>query len=194
MKQIKAQVKHPPYQDYAGCSYDDVVEMLSPHKANNAGESGAPTNEPQRARRGAAITFPMKLHELLESLPKTETAISWQHHGRAFKVRDKEKFAHEILPTCFCYESHYASFQRQLNIYAFLRISGGPDEGAYYNPLFLRSRPELCTLMSRKVSVRNCVRQSVDATTEPDLCDLPPMPYISYRSSTPSNEPSHVLV
>ena len=174
-RQSKDQVKHPPYQDFADCSFEDVVEILkTPDTVTDAGENAG---KPQRNRGGAKITFPMKLHNLLESLPDTETAIAWQHHGRAFKINDKERMANEILPTYFNYErGQFASFQRQLNIYEFMRITGGPDTGTYYHPLFLRSRSELCELMHRKVSETKGTRKSIDPMTEPDLCALPPLP------------------
>ena len=160
-------VKHPVYQDFAGLSYEKAREILNRH---------ALTKQPQGARGGAKVTFPMKLHVLLESTVERKSAISWQHHGRAFKIHDKERFINEILPAVFAYDRQYSSFQRQLNIYMLLRISGGPDAGAYYHPLFLRSRPELCDLMQRKVPEKRRVRRAMDPATEPDLCLLAPMP------------------
>ena len=178
----KEQAKHPPYQDYANLSFEKVSQLLNPLSSTSTHGEGNSTKQPQRTRRSSKMSFPMKLHALLESLPETDRAFRWQHHGRAFKVHDKERFVTYILPTCFSCHNQFATFQRQLNLYPFRRITGGPDEGAYYHPLFLRSRSELCTFMHRKKSQQNTLRRTLDPTTEPDLCALPPLPQRSPRS------------
>lgn len=50
-------------------------------------------------------------------------------------------------------QTKLASFQRQVNLYGFSKVSAGLDKGAYYHPLFLRGRPELCELMVRTTNV-----------------------------------------
>jgi hypothetical protein len=42
-----------------------------------------------------------------------------------------------------------SSFQRQLNLYGFLRQNCGPDRGSYYHELFLQGRPDLPKIMVR---------------------------------------------
>lgn len=70
--------------------------------------------------------FPIKLHHCLAETKKEglEHIVSWMPHGRAFKVHDKDAFVKSILP-CFFSQSSYESFQRQLNLYNFTRITGG---------------------------------------------------------------------
>lgn len=180
-KNQKERLQHPPYQDFLGCSFDEAAQILNPQVDGNS--------DKPRARGGAKITFPMRFHALLEALSAAgETdAVRWQPHGRAFKVTNRVEFEKEVLPKFgFDYNCRYASFQRQLNIYSFMRLSHGPDAGAYYHSLFLRSRPDLCSLMTRKKSETNGVRKMIDASTEPDLSQFKSMPECPITSSNDS--------
>jgi hypothetical protein len=46
-------------------------------------------------------------------------------------------------------QSKITSFQRQLNLYGFIRITQGLDRGGYYHELFLRHKAFLCGMMVR---------------------------------------------
>jgi len=61
--------------------------------------------------------FPIKLHAILDHIEEDGHAhvISWQPHGRSFKVHKQDIFMKEILPEYFKLQ-RYASFQRQLNL------------------------------------------------------------------------------
>ena len=80
-----------------------------------------------------------------------EDIVSWQPHGKAFRVHKPQEFTKYILP-CYFKQTKYKSFQRQLHIYGFQRISRKelPDWGAYYHDKFLRHDKELCLTMSRQ--------------------------------------------
>jgi HSF-type DNA-binding len=131
-----------------------------------------------KSRGGAKVTFPSKLHGMLDYAQETGKCdvLSWLPHGRAFLVNDKERFVTEVLPLFFQLQKEYASFQRQLNIYGFMRLTkSGPDQNAYYHPLFLRGRPNLCNFIGPKPKDKNfhSVRRSIDPATEPDFYSLP---------------------
>jgi hypothetical protein len=102
---------------------------------------------------GVTKPFPEKLHEMLtlESLPEIDPSVvvSWLPHGRAFIVRKPKLFTSKIMPKYFR-QTKLTSFQRQLNLYGFRRITQGPDSGAYYHELFLQGRPQLCMRMVRQ--------------------------------------------
>lgn len=97
--------------------------------------------ERRRTRGGVTEPFPEKLHRMLQELEESGNAdiISFFPHGRAFGVHKPEKFVNEVLPKWFK-QTRLSSFQRQLNLYGFTRISSGPDAGGYYHELFLKGR------------------------------------------------------
>jgi len=100
---------------------------------------------------GRLASFPRKLHELLmdlEKFPEGKQLASFLPHGQSFVIFRPKEFAKFILPKYFSMTS-YASFQRQLNLYEFQRISTGPDKGSYHHKLFVRSQPNMCELMKR---------------------------------------------
>lgn len=125
-----------------------------------------------KAKGGIAITFPIKLHDMLEQirLDKTHLAkiVSWQPHGRSFCVHKPKAFEKEVLSHFF--DQHkYASFQRQLNLYGFLRITKGPDRGSYYHELFLRNRKFLCEGIKRMKVKGTGARFASNPDQEPDF-------------------------
>ena len=75
--------------------------------------------------------------------------VSWCSHGRAFIVYEPKLFEKLVLPT-FYGTSSYSTFQRQLNMYEFKRLSHGRDKGAYYHEKFLRGREDLVWSMKRR--------------------------------------------
>jgi len=104
----------------------------------------------KRTRGGVTEPYPEKLHRMLEEVQKSgkDDIISFFSHGRAFAVHDPDRFTSEIMPQYFK-QSRLSSFQRQLNLYGFTRITSGPDAGGYYHELFLKGRPSLAIHMRR---------------------------------------------
>ncbi|CAB9500928.1 stress transcription factor A [Seminavis robusta] len=96
-------------------------------------------------------SFPVMVHKMLTDIDdltkndpneKISHIISWQPHGRAFKIHDREKFATVAMPIWFM-RLKYSSWVRQLNQYGFKKIQDGPDRGALYHDDFLRGDLEL---------------------------------------------------
>src|SRR5210317_92921 len=96
--------------------------------------------------------------------------VCWQPHGRAFMVHSTKEFVNRIMPNYFN-QTKYASFQRQLNLYGFSRLSHGKDKGAYYHPCFVRGQRNLCRNMIRQKIKGTKVRRSLSADEEPNFYD-----------------------
>lgn len=104
----------------------------------------------RRPRGGISEPFPEKLHRMLREAEDggESDVVSFYPHGRAFSIHHAERFCREVMPRYFKL-SRLSSFQRQLNLYGFTRITAGPDTGGYYHELFLKGRPALAIHIRR---------------------------------------------
>lgn len=84
--------------------------------------------------------FPQKLFSLMENEPGD--VVAWSERGLSFRVVNPDKFAEEVVPKYFRH-TKMTSFQRQLNLYGFRRVTKGDDVGSYYHPKFQRGRRDL---------------------------------------------------
>jgi len=155
-------------------SYIDASSLDDPDEA---------TLSKRRTRGGVIEPFPEKLHRMLrESVENGDTeVISFYPHGRAFGIHHQGRFCREIMPKYFR-QSRLSSFQRQLNLYGFQRISSGPDCGGYYHELFLMGRPALCLHMRRvstsQVTAKGVTHEpksSVPSGASPDFYSMSPI-------------------
>lgn len=143
----------------------------------NAGERGenqrTPAHAPPIRRRnapGRRKIFPIVLHELLSDVEMTGQTdiISWQPHGRCFIVHDTDAFVQQFLPRYFN-QNKWSSFQRQLKLYSFERITAGRDRGGYYHPNFVKGEAALCRSIVRTKVKGTRVRVPADVTREPNF-------------------------
>lgn len=74
-------------------------------------------------------------------------SIEWISHGKAFVIKDREKFASEVLPRYFSAGTKYTSFTRRLNRWKFKCYSRSPGSCVFHHPDFLRDEPDKCRLM-----------------------------------------------
>ena len=121
-------------------------------------------------------SFPSQLHHMLDDAERRgfDDIVSWQPHGRCFVVHKVKEFVEQILPNYFR-QSKFPSFQRQLNLYEFSRITQGKDRNAYYHDRFLRGVPELSERMNRCKVKGTRVRHAPQPELEPDFYSYPPL-------------------
>ena len=102
-------------------------------------------------------TFPVKLFKILEraDVGGYNNIISWQSHGRAFKIHDVDQFGKHIMKKYFL-QMHLKSFKHQLYTYGFRKSDKRVAEsGIYFHELFIRGRLDLCSTIERLKGVRS---------------------------------------
>jgi HSF-type DNA-binding len=72
-------------------------------------------------------------------------------------------------------QTRYTSFQRQLNLYRFTRITSGPDKNGYHHPYFLRGREDLTYRILRLPRNGNGVRGPDTEVPEPNFYRMAPI-------------------
>mmetsp|Transcript_95 Transcript_95/g.173 ORF Transcript_95/g.173 Transcript_95/m.173 type:complete len:276 (+) Transcript_95:454-1281(+) len=121
--------------------------------------------------------FPLRLHKVLERASANEKSdiISWQPHGRAFKIHDKKRFEREVLFPVLKMKT-MSSFIKQLSLYGFRRLTRGSgiDAGGYYHELFLCGREFLASRMQRETHKGMGHRAAATPDQEPDFYKMPP--------------------
>jgi len=125
-------------------------------------------------RGGVTVPFPTKLHIMLSKVEENGLShiVSWQPHGRCFVVHKPKEFVSEVMPEYFR-QSKLTSFQRQLNLYGFARITTGRDRGGYYHELFLKHKLFLCQKMARIRIKGTGIKGKASPETEPDFYSMP---------------------
>uniref|UniRef100_A0A7S2YLZ9 HSF-type DNA-binding domain-containing protein n=1 Tax=Entomoneis paludosa TaxID=265537 RepID=A0A7S2YLZ9_9STRA len=170
------------YHDHA----NDTEDMM--------GSSSEEHHDDEHARRkgGVAVAFPLKLHAILDQVEQDGLAhvISWQAHGRCFVIHQPKEFVDNVMPKYFR-QTKLTSFQRQLNLYGFCRLTRGADSGGYYHELFLRGKPFLCKRMIRTKVKGTKFKAASSPDQEPDFYTMPSVVVTPAHSrhSSPQHQP-----
>jgi hypothetical protein len=135
---------------------------------------------------GVADQFPLKLYFMLLDAEKQgkSNIVSFSSDGSAFAIHDMKAFMEDILPTYFfAKQSKLVSFVRQVNLFGFVRIRSGLNQGGFYHELFKKGRPELLAYMLRtdapkgkedRCKTKKDRRILVDYATKPSRLGQPP--------------------
>eukprot|EP01083_Nonionella_stella_P303091 1047777_1 len=119
--------------------------VVQHHYPDHAADPPVDPNLIKHKAKGGVITpFPVNLHDMLDIIEAEGLGhvVSWQPHGRCFVVHKPKEFVNHVMPHYFK-QTKMASFQRQLNVYGFNRLTGGLDKGGYYHEMFLRGKVSL---------------------------------------------------
>lgn len=135
------------------------------------------------------LSLPEKLQVILTN-QDFEQIITWMPHGRAWRIRDLDRFTSLILPVYFDLPGNtggLSTFLRLLKVWGFRQITEGADITAYYHELFLRGTDLHRLMRPSEANIRNAI---LDVSPSPDLYAVPPMPDTRKSSVGPSQQSS----
>jgi len=119
----------------------------------------------ERILQRRSESFPMTLHRLLADLEAAGAShiATFVGQGDAFLIKNPKMFEEIVISDYFPRMGSFGSFQRQLNLYDFKRISYGPHRGAYKHSLFTRQYPLLAREMKRTKIKGKAVKKIEDS-------------------------------
>jgi hypothetical protein len=119
-----------------------TMDLTFPNISSNTVDNATGKNKESR------LHFPCKVYEMLEAAEQEglEDIVSWNKEGTGFTVHNKDLFTKTIIPMYFN-QTKYKSFQRQLSLYGFQRITVGENKGLRYHEKLRRGIRELCKEM-----------------------------------------------
>mmetsp|Transcript_22427 Transcript_22427/g.48798 ORF Transcript_22427/g.48798 Transcript_22427/m.48798 type:complete len:412 (+) Transcript_22427:133-1368(+) len=171
------------YHDHSGDTEDSNAESSHCDESHHE-------DEHSRRKGGVAVAFPLKLHAILDQVERDGLGhvISWQPHGRCFVIHQPKVFVSTVMPKYFR-QTKLTSFQRQLNLYGFCRLTRGADAGGYYHELFLRGKTFLCKKMIRTKVKGTKFKAASSPDQEPDFYSMPAVTVTPEHS--PHSSPQH---
>lgn len=147
-------LQSPMLADASGASTIDVVTDKTTTVPKKSSTSFGTSN------------FPAKLYFMLNEMEKDgqNDIASWLPNGRSFIVYKPKRFESEILPLYF-QQTKFESFQRQLNLYNFCRITSGKEKGACFHKDFIRGQEQLVYGIKRmKIKGQQAKRHEKDSS------------------------------
>jgi hypothetical protein len=133
-------------------NHDPAFPALPPVHGYHPEDQELPTTNKEEAtgnNRGDG-TYVLRLYEMLEDSEKEghQHIVSWQPHGRAFRIHKEEEFVQQIMPRYF--KAQMKSFLRWCRAWGFVRMTEGKDRGSWYHRHFVRGVTSYSRSMSRQ--------------------------------------------
>jgi hypothetical protein len=119
------------------CSSSETSTVCHDHSSKEGGKV-----------REVRQSFPCKVYDMLQNADSQDFRfiVSWNAEGSGFTVHNKDLFTSKIVPKYFN-QTKYKSFQRQLSLYGFQRITMGKNRGLRYHEKLLRGSRQFCREM-----------------------------------------------
>jgi len=136
-------------------SYNTMTNQGSDNQSSSSANSmpalvveGSTQTAAAKKEKEARLHFPCKVYDMLEDADKQghKDIVSWNSSGTGFTVHNKDLFTKKIIPQYFN-QTKYKSFQRQLSLYGFQRITGGENKGLRFHEKLRRGMRDLCRSM-----------------------------------------------
>lgn len=132
-------------------SEDEAEEEISDEEYFKNYVAEAASQDSDVEDRANNESFPHKLYRMLYEVEREGLGaiVSFLPSGRGFTIHKPKDFVAEIMPRYFT-TRRVASFQRQLNLYGFRRISEGKEKGAYFHKYFVKGKRSRVQNIKRK--------------------------------------------
>ena len=133
-----------------GIEDEDYFKDYAMKAANEDGSSEGNLADSDDGKAGNE-SFPHKLYRMLFEADKDGLGhiVSFLPSGRGFTIHRPKDFVSEVMPRFFT-TRRIASFQRQLNLYGFRRISEGREKGGYFHKDFMKGQRNRISRIKRK--------------------------------------------
>jgi len=177
-------IQHPLVEKLNPVSHQDPLPKLVPVTSNELRQAklrNTPLKKPPQSKGNQRLSFPAKVYELLRQ-QKYSTIISWDKEGRSFTVHNRKRFELEVMPEVFR-TAKFASFQRQLCLYGFIRKETNGDSLSntnpitYYHPQFLfKHRAQAMSIIRKKIALNRqplSRKTAIDAKTQNNKTNAP---------------------
>lgn len=138
------------------------------------------------------VSYVLKIHEMLGNAEKEGHThiVSWQPHGRAFRIHKESEFETEVMPRYF--KGKLASIRRWLRAWGFVRMTEGKDRGGWYHRYFCRGLTSLCKDLNR-AQMKKAMEDWLPIGEAPDFYnytfDAGDTRLLAMRESNPSINP-----